>query len=60
MARSTKNATLICVIVTILALVGIVLGIKFDSMLITMFLLLPAIIYEVYRVEGKFTRYAAW
>ncbi|MFA6255985.1 MAG: hypothetical protein WC606_02265 [Candidatus Absconditabacterales bacterium] len=60
MAKPTKNATLICVLLSILAIVGILLGRKVDSILITMFLLLPTVIYEIYRTEGKSTKYASW
>jgi len=59
MPKPTKNATLFCIIASILAIVGILLGRKFDSVLISMFFLLPTIVYEIYRTEGDSTKYAS-
>jgi len=59
MPKPTKNATLICVVLSLLAVVGIFLGWKFDSILLPMFFLLPTVIYEVYRTEGDSTKYAS-
>ncbi len=56
MAKPTKYAVPICLVLTFLALIGIVLGLVFKNALVTMFLLLPTIIYEVYRTEGKSTK----
>ncbi len=56
MAKPTKNATLICTIVSIIALIGIIAGLLMDNTLIIIFLLLPTVIYEVYRTEGKSTK----
>jgi hypothetical protein len=56
MAKPTKYAPHICTAVTILALVGIVIGLLKESTLVMVFLLLPATIYEVYRTEGKSTK----
>jgi hypothetical protein len=56
MAKPTKYAPHICTAVTILALIGIVIGLLKDSTLLMVFLLLPATIYEVYRTEGKSTK----
>ena len=60
MAKPTKHATLICTVLTVLALVGILLGIVTTTPLIIIFFLLPAVIYEVYRTEGKSTKWASW
>lgn len=60
MAKPTKHATLICVICSILALLGIILGMVFSRALIAILFLLPAVIYEVYRTEGKSTKLASW
>ena len=66
MAKPTKYATLICIGLSILAAVGIVVGILLSKSsprmapLITIFCLLPTVIYEVYRTEGKFTKLASW
>lgn len=60
MARSTKYAGLICLGMTVLAAIGIVIGLMTGNALVTMFLLLPAVAYEVYRTEGESTRWASW
>lgn len=60
MARPTKYATLICTIVSILALIGIILGIWLSRPLIIVIFLLPATAYEVYRTEGPSTVWASW
>lgn len=59
MAKPTKHATLICVILSILAAIGIVAGLIKLSPLIIVLSLLPAVIYEVYRTEGKSTKLAS-
>ena len=56
MAKPTKYAPHICIAVTILAVIGIVVGFLRGSTLIILILLLPATIYEVYRTEGKSTK----
>lgn len=60
MARPTKHAGTICAILGIIALAGIVLGVLRSSPLITVLLLIPAVVYEVYRTEGESTRWASW
>ncbi len=60
MAKSYKYAALICTILTILAAIGIVIGLLTSKPLITIFFLLPTVIYEVYRTEGKSTKWASW
>ena len=60
MAKPTKNATPICIGLSILATVGILIGIFAHSAIITMFALLPTIIYEIYRTEGRSTKWASW
>jgi len=60
MARPTKHATLICAIMTVLAIIGIILGIILLKPIIVVACLLPAVIYEVYRTEGESTRWASW
>ena len=56
MAKPTKYATPICIILSILALFGIIMGLIFKNALVIMILLLPTIVYEVYRTEGKSTK----
>lgn len=59
MAKPTKHATLICIILSILAAIGIVIGlIKLNPLIIILFLL-PTVIYEVYRTEGRSTKWAS-
>jgi hypothetical protein len=60
MAKPTKYATLICFILTIVAIIGIVLGILFSKPLVIVACLFPAVVYEVYRTEGESTRWASW
>jgi hypothetical protein len=51
MAKPTTNATPICIALSILTLVGIILGIINKEPLWILFTLLPVIAYEVYRTE---------
>jgi hypothetical protein len=60
MAKAYKNATPICIILTIVAALGIIFGLIYSQPLIPIILLLPATIYEVYRTEGKSTKAASW
>jgi hypothetical protein len=59
MAKSKKNAGLICAIVSILAALGVALGIWKASPIAVVILMLPAVIYEVYRTEGFYTKAAS-
>ena len=60
MAKPTKHATLICITLTLLALLGIFIGIATSLPLVIIIFLLPAVIYEIYRTEGKSTKWASW
>ncbi len=60
MAKPYKNATPICIILTIVAVLGIIFGLIYSQPLIPIILLLPAAVYEVYRTEGKSTKAASW
>jgi len=60
MAKPYQHATQICIGLSILALLGIIIGIVKSSPLITIIFLLPTVIYEVYRTEGKSTKWASW
>lgn len=60
MAKPTKYATIICVVLTLLAIVGIVMAFLKNNPLILVGFLLPTVIYEVYRTEGKSTKWASW
>lgn len=60
MAKPTKYAPFICIICTVLALIGIIVGFIYSSPIITIILLLPTAIYEAYRTEGKYTTKASY
>lgn len=60
MAKPYQHATLICIILSILALLGVVIGVLQSNPLIIIIFLLPTVIYEVYRTEGKSTKWASW
>lgn len=60
MAKPTKHATPICIVLTIVAALGILLGLVYSQPLIPIILLIPTAIYEVYRTEGKSTKAASW
>ena len=60
MAKPTKHAALICTIVSVISLIGIIIGILISRPIIIVILLLPAAIYEAYRTEGPSTRWASW
>ena len=60
MAKPTKYATLICLIMTIVAVIGIIAGILLSKPIIIAACLFPAVVYEVYRTEGESTRWASW
>ncbi|MCD4811660.1 hypothetical protein K8R14_03590 [bacterium] len=60
MAKPTKYAPHICTVVTILAVIGIVIGLLTHETLVIVILLLPAAIYEVYRTEGKSTKASSY
>jgi hypothetical protein len=59
MAKAYKHATSICFVLTLLAALGIIIGILTWQPLVTIGLLLPAVIYEVYRTEGESTKWAS-
>jgi len=59
MAKPYQNATQISIILTVIAMVGVALGLLLDQSLIILFLLLPTIGYEVYRTEGDSTRFSS-
>lgn len=60
MPKPTTYATPICLVLSLLVLVGIVLGIYQHNPLIITIFLLPAVAYEAYRTEGVSTRWASW
>lgn len=60
MAKPYQHATSICIILSFLAFLGAVIGILQSSPLIIIIFLFPTVIYEVYRTEGKSTKWASW
>jgi len=60
MAKPTKYAPLICIIITIIAILSVLYGIGQMNSLFIIIPLLPAIIYEIYRTEGSSTKFASW
>lgn len=60
MAKPTKNASLICAVVMIVALIGIIIGIVTGDALWAIFLLLSTVVYKIYRTEGVSTEWASW
>jgi hypothetical protein len=59
MAKPTKFATPICIVLTIIAAIGLVLGWYQHNVLVILILLLPAVAYEIYRTEGDSTRWSS-
>jgi len=60
MPKPTRYATSICLVLTIIAAIGLIFGWLNHNVLIILVLLLPAVIYEVYRTEGDSTKWASW
>ena len=59
MEKSRKDAPLICLIVTAIALIGIIIGLITKNPIVIILLLLPTAIYEVMRTQGKSTKAAS-
>jgi len=59
-AKPTQYATSICLVLTVIALAGMIIGLLKMNPLITIILLIPTVAYEVYRTEGKSTTLASW
>ncbi|MFW6110214.1 MAG: hypothetical protein ACOC6Q_02190 [Patescibacteria group bacterium] len=59
MAKPYQNANTICLILTIIAALGIILGFATANAVYPVLLLLPTAGYEVYRTEGKSTKFAS-
>jgi hypothetical protein len=60
MAKPYKYAPLICTILSIIAVIGIIVGLLLSNPLIIIFLLLPTVVYEVWRTQGESTKWASW
>lgn len=59
MAKGTKYATLICFVLSVIALAGIALGIWKANAYVIIGTMLPAVVYEIYRTEGESTKAAS-
>jgi hypothetical protein len=56
-----KNATLMCIIASVCAVVGIVIGIlKPNLWILLIILMVPSVLYAIYRCTGVRTKAAAW
>ena len=60
MAKEYKHAAMICICLSIFAIIGIVIGVIKSNPLIVIVLLLPTVVYEVYRTEGFYTKLASF
>ncbi len=60
MAKPFKHAVPICLALTLLALLGVIVGVAVGNPLPILILLAPAVAYEVYRTQGETTRWASW
>ena len=60
MAKPYQYATPICIFLSLFAFLGAVIGVIKSNPLIMIVFLLPTVIYEVYRTEGKSTKWASW
>ncbi|MDD3774090.1 MAG: hypothetical protein PHW50_02325 [Patescibacteria group bacterium] len=59
MAKPTTYATPICIGLSIVAAIGLIIGLKTTNPLWIAFFLLPTVIYEIYRTEGNSTRWSS-
>ena len=60
MAKPTRHATTTCIALSVLLVIGILLGFWQKNIFYILGFLLPAVIYQVYRTEGKSTKWASW
>jgi hypothetical protein len=57
--RERTKAPIICLVFTVLAAVGVIIGLLINSPILIIIFLLPTAIYEVIRTEGKSTKVAS-
>jgi len=60
MAKPYQYASRICLGLTLLAIIGVFWSLSTLNPLAAMLFLLPTVLYEVYRTEGKSTKSASW
>lgn len=58
--KPTRQAPLICALATVAAAIGIVLGVVTGGPMWIVVLVLPAVVYEIYRTAGATTKWASW
>ncbi len=59
MAKSTKNAAAVCLMLSVIGVIGAVVGIFWKMPMVVIAGMLPAVVYEVYRTEGITTKLAS-
>lgn len=60
MAKPTKHASKICLVLSAVAALGIIAGLLIGWPMVILVALLPTVAYEAYRTEGPSTRWASW
>lgn len=60
MARPTKHAVKICLALSIVVIVGALIGLAVRSPVVLLAALTGSVLYQVYRTEGETTRWASW
>ena len=60
MAKPYKYATPICLVLSLLAGLGVFWGLGTSNPFLIILFLFPTILYEVYRTEGASTKLASW
>lgn len=58
--KPTKRAPLICALATVSAAIGVLLGVLTGGPMWIVVLMLPAVVYEIYRTAGTSTKWASW
>ena len=58
--KPTRQAPLICTLATVSAAIGILLGVLTGGPMWIVVLVLPAVVYEIYRTTGATTKWASW
>jgi len=56
----TISPTLVCTVLSILMIIGLILGFATKSALIVALFLLPVVAYEIYRTRGPYTSFSSW
>ncbi len=60
MPKPTTYATPICLVLTVIAVAGIIIGFMTKNPLYCVLFLLPTVGYEAYRTEGPSTKWTSW